>query len=471
MVAPAPGDCAEVNAALPRIAAARRQWLAPATWRPPHKNARRREAHHKLAGVVAMAQLGLHGGPKAVRLSEPDAFRWPPVSDDLIEAAAEVIRSGNWSLHRVSRELEERFAQYIGTKFALSHNNGTAAIHAAMFAVGVGPGDEVICQSYTYWASIMPALALGAIPVFCEIEERTLGLDPEDLERKITDRTKAIVVVHLHGVPSDMDAIMQIARRHGVAVIEDASHAHGARLNGRMIGSIGDIGAFSMQTSKLLPSGEGGMLTTDSQDYYERAVLLGHYERLGEVSNEKYRSYQRTCLGFKYRIHPVAAAIALHMLDRLDELNKRRNENLNRFYSQIADLPGVQLIEGVPGAEPVHYESAFLYKPWELGGLPLPKFIEALHAEGATGFGGVRYAGLHQQPLFLDLERHGRAEIYTVPKLPDGKPRYGPGTLPKTEDIMSRVVLTPTFPNASPELVDQYAEAVKKVVAHHKELL
>lgn len=418
-----------------------------------------------------MPTLAIHGGPKAVTLDEPEAMEWPMATEEEEQAVLEVIRGRDWSCPPVTRQFEEEFADYVGARFALAHNNGTSALHAAMFAVGVGPGDEVISQSYTYWATIMPALALGATPVFAEVEERTLGLDPQDVERKITERTKAIVVVHLHGVPADMDAIMAVAQRHGLAVIEDASHAHGAKLNGRHVGTIGHVGAFSLQTSKLLPAGEGGVLVTNERDYYERAVLLGHYERIPSLQNESYRRYARTCMGFKYRINPLAAAIARVQLRHLDERNARRNANIDLFCSLVRDLPGISVIDGVPGAEAVHYQHAILYHPQELGGLPREKMLEALHAEGATGFHAERYDGLHCQQLFLDLDQTGRCQLYSVPPAPGGERRYGPGTLPRTEDIMRRVILTPTFPAASEALVRQYASALCKVVENHSELL
>jgi dTDP-4-amino-4,6-dideoxygalactose transaminase len=316
----------------------------------------------------------------------------------------------------------------------------------------------------------MPALCLGAIPVFAEVEERTLGLDPEDVERKITPRTRAIVVVHLHGTPADMDAIMALARNHGIAVIEDASHAHGARLGGRAIGTLGDLGAFSLQSSKLLPSGEGGILVTAVREYYERACLLGHYERIASLENESYRRYDRTCYGYKYRINPLAAAIARVQLRHLDERNAVRNRNLDRFHAGIDGLPGLCVIKGVPGAEPVHYQNALLYVPGELGGLSRDRFLEACGAEGA-GMGGERYDGLHVQQVFLDFDRDERSEMYHVPRRDDGKPRYGVGTLPRTEDIMPRVILTPTFATADEELVDLYITAVRKVIEHHVDLL
>ncbi len=418
-----------------------------------------------------MSSLALLGGPMAVTLEEPEAMAWPVCTEEEEAALLEVLRGRDWSLPPVTRQFEREFAEYVGVEYALAHNNGTSALHAAMFAVGVGPEDEVISQAYTYWATIMPALALGATPVFAEVEERSLGLDPEDVERRITERTKAIVVVHLHGVPADMDAIMDIATRHGVAVIEDASHAHGGKLHGRSLGSLGHVNAFSLQSSKLLPAGEGGVLVTNEREYYERAVLLGHYERIGELHNEDYRRYSRTCYGFKYRINPLAAALARVQLRRLHERNARRNRNVELFQSLVGDLPGIQIVGGPPGGRAVHYQHAMLYKPEELGGLARERLLEAVVAEGARGFHAERYDGLHCQQVFLDFDARERSETYRVARRPDGKARYGAGTLPRTEDTMGRVILTPTFPHASEGLVRQYGEAVRKVVENHEDLL
>ncbi len=417
-----------------------------------------------------MSDLALLGGPRTITELPPDFGLWPMAGAEEEAAVLEVLRGGDWSLPQVTFDFEREFAAYVGAPFALAHNNGTSAIHAALFAVGVKPGDEVIAQSYTYWATMMPALCVGAIPIFAEVEERTLGLDPEDVERKITSRTRAIVVVHLHGQPADMDAINALARPRGIAVIEDASHAHGAKLNGRSIGMLGDVGAFSLQSSKLLPSGEGGILVTAEREYYERACLLGHYERIASLENEAYRRYARTCYGYKYRINPLAAAIARVQLRHLDERNAKRNHNIDRFHAGLDGLPGLHLVKGVPDAEAVHYQNAMLFVPGELGGLTRDRFLEACAAEGA-GMGGERYDGLHEQQIFLDFDADGISETYVVPRRDDGKLRYGHGTLPRTEDILQRVILTPTFAAAEDALVDLWIAAIRKVIEHHRDLL
>ncbi|MCL6568503.1 MAG: aminotransferase class V-fold PLP-dependent enzyme, partial [Meiothermus silvanus] len=180
---------------------------------------------------------------------------------------------------RVRARTQEEFAAWHGVRYALAHNTGTAALHAAMFGAGVGHGDEILCPSLTYWASALPALSLGATVTFVEVDPQTLTVDPEDIEHRITPRTKAIVVVHYCGYPCEMDPIIRIAERYGVKVIEDVSHAHGGLYLGRLLGTIGHVGAMSCMSGKALPIGEGGMLITDDPLIYQRAVAFGHYER------------------------------------------------------------------------------------------------------------------------------------------------------------------------------------------------
>src|SRR5688500_16659209 len=183
-----------------------------------------------------MATLAIHGGPKAVTSDPGELFRWPIITEEDEQAVLAVLRAGAMSETDVTRAFEAEFAAWHGTRFALAHNTGTAALHAAMFACGVGHGSEIICPSLTYWASALPAFSLGATIRFAEVDPNTLTIDPSDIEHRITEQTRAIVAVHYCGYPCDMDAIMAIAERHGVKVIEDVSHAHGGRYKGRLVG-------------------------------------------------------------------------------------------------------------------------------------------------------------------------------------------------------------------------------------------
>ncbi|HBV31531.1 MAG TPA: TetR family transcriptional regulator, partial [Verrucomicrobiales bacterium] len=241
--------------------------------------------------------------------SQAEANRWPILTEEDEQAVVEVMRSGNITTNPVARELEQEYAAFVDRKFALSHNNGTSALMAAFFAIDLQPGDEVIVPTATFWASVIPMLWLGAVPVFCECEEERLGLCPSDVEGRITDKTRAIVVVHLWGLPSKMTELRAIADRHGLKIIEDASHAHGASWRGKPCGALGDISVFSLQGDKLAPGGEGGVFLCDDEAFLERAMCMGDMMRMLELQTPAMR-FAGTTFGIKTRIAPVSAAIA-----------------------------------------------------------------------------------------------------------------------------------------------------------------
>ena len=188
--------------------------------------------------------------------NEAEAIRWPHFGDEEEQAVLEVLRDGNVSTHPVIRDLEADYASFCGRQYALAHCNGTAALMAAFFALDLRPGDEVLVPTATFWASVSPMIWNGLVPVFCESEASTLGIDPEDMRRRITPRTKAVVIVHLWGLPCKIAEIRALCAEHDLRIIEDASHAHGAVWHGEAIGSIGDVSVFSLQGDKLAPAGE-----------------------------------------------------------------------------------------------------------------------------------------------------------------------------------------------------------------------
>ena len=261
--------------------------------------------------------------------SDPgDLFDWPIITERDEEAVLEFLRARKMSAVDVTLQLEEEFADYHGVRYALGFNNGTASVHSAMFGCGIGVGGEVICQSPVIWASAMPAFSLGGTVVFADIDPDTLTLDPEDVERKITERTKAIVAVHYFGYPAEMDQIMAIASRHGVRVIEDVSHAHGGLYRGSKVGTIGDVAAMSVMSEKGLAIGEAGFLITDDQEIYERAVAFGHYERTGWMSGQMRHQIESPQLlglarvplgGCKYRMHQLSAAVGSVELEDFEQ--------------------------------------------------------------------------------------------------------------------------------------------------------
>ncbi len=398
------------------------------------------------------------GGPPAIDLDQHEANRWPIIGPEEERAVLDVLRSGRLSIHEVVGELENDYRQWLGVDHALAHCNGTSAILAALGAFGLQPGDEVIVPSATYWASVTPVLHCGGVPVFAETEERCLGLDPADVEAKITPRTRAMIVVHLFGMPSLMDELLEIARARGLKVLEDASHAHGALYHGRPIGTLGDAAVFSMQTNKLVPAGEGGMLVTNDAAVWEQAVRLGHYERLPALTSAN-RRFAATGFGLKLRLSPLNAAVARVQLRHLKERNRRRNDNIIRLSRRLAAL-GLDTFLAPPGVERVYFE--FLVRYDEAANrLPIADLVRALHAEGAD-VQRPRYPLLHQQPLFVE----GRwADVARLRGGPGELPVYDPRALPRTEAGNGSLLKLPSFPRADERLLDQYAMAFEKVLS------
>ncbi|MCX7805913.1 MAG: DegT/DnrJ/EryC1/StrS family aminotransferase [Planctomycetota bacterium] len=430
---------------------------------------------------TAEARLAILGGPKARRSDPRDIFRWPIITEEDEEAALEVLRRGAMSGTDVTEKFEEEFAAWHGVRYALAFNNGTAALHSAMWACGVRAGDEVIGPSLTYWASLLPALNLGATVVFAEARPDTLCIDPSDIERRVTPRTRAIVVVHYCGHPCDMDPILEIARPRGIKVIEDVSHAHGGLYKGRPVGTIGDAGAMSLMTGKSLAIGEGGMLITNDRGIFERAVAFGHYERTGKptrysnaacaVTDPALRRFAGVPLGgFKYRMHQISSAVGRvqlrHYRRRMEEIQKA----MNLFWDLLEGVPGIRPIrppEGSGSTMGGWYYPHGIYVPEELGGLPAARFCEAVRAEGVETQPGAN-APLHLHPFFreADVYGHGRPANFA-----SRDPCQGPGSLPVTEMIPDRCFSVPWFKHFRPEVIAEYAAAFRKVAEHADELL
>lgn len=392
----------------------------------------------------------------AVTLDQTEANRWPIITSEDEAAVLAVLRDGDLSTHPVTRELEKDYRAYFGTRHALAHCNGTAALLASFFAIDLKPGDEVIVPSATWWASVLPIMWLGAIPVFAETEPHRLGLDPRDIECKITSRTRAIVVVHLWGMPSRMTEILEIARRHDLKVIEDASHAHGARWRGKFCGTIGDIGVFSLQGHKLAPAGEGGMLLTDSDALMERVTLLGDVERIWQLPTSAKR-FAATSFGIKTRMSPLNAAVARVQLKHMDERNARRNANLEYLSHQLESL-GFDTFLPPPHVQRVYFEYLIRIDPTRIR-MPIEPLIEALQNEGCQ-VQHPRYPLVHQQPFFTE------GAFASIARLPESiaSPVYRPEALPQTEQANAQLLRLPAFPSATRELLDQYVLAFRRVL-------
>ena len=393
------------------------------------------------------------GGPAAVTHDHAAVCRWPHFDARDEQAVLAVLHDGNVSTHPVIRDLEREYAARFQRRHAIAHCNGTAALHAAFFALGLQPGDEVLVPSATFWASVLPMCWHGLVPVFCESEPERLGIDPADMERRITPRTRAVVVVHLWGMPSKMSEIRAVAARHGLKIIEDASHTHGASWHATSCGALGDISVFSLQGDKLAPGGEGGILLCDDDACYERALCLGDITRIIELPGAA-RRFAATSFGIKTRIAPLSAALARVQLAKLDEHNALRNANHRRLSLALEAL-GFDTFLAPPHIQRVYFE--YIIRPRDTG-LAIPHLIEALQAEGCR-ISLPRYPLLHQQPFFT--EGHWRAVARLGQECPPSD--YAQVALPNTEAAAHTLLRLPVFPNADNGIIGDYIEAFTKV--------
>lgn len=415
-----------------------------------------------------MAKLALLNGEKTVKIPSSTASL-PLVSDEAISAVVELMKKGEISTSPVVAEFEKNFAEYVGAKYSIAVNSGTTSLHEALFAVGVGPGDEVIVPSFTWIFTVAPIIAAHGIPVFCDVDIDTHCIDPEDIKRKITPRTKAIMVVHVWGNPANMDEIMKIAKENNISVIEDCAHAHGTMWKDKKVGVIGDVGGYSLQGSKTLAAGEAGILVTNNQEYYERAIAMGHYERVSTLpENSKYRKYT-TSLGFKHRVHPLGIAIVNTELKYLDEKNAIRSENARYFEEGIKHIKCIipqKTYEGGVRQYSYHYGR---YDETQLEGVSLMTFLQALKAEGVV-VGVIGYGRLHEAPLFIEKTPYGKG---CPGRCPHTEVEYStePVSLPNTEYLREHAfMMAPRFEKPCKELLDQYIEAYHKVVNNVSEL-
>lgn len=399
-------------------------------------------------------KLALLGGPKAVTLPPGNLFTWPIVTPDDEAAVLEVLRRGAMSGTDVTQAFEKEFAQWQGTTYALGYCNGTAAILGALFGCGIQQGDEVLCISTVYWAAVLPVRTLGATPLFADIDPQTLCMDPEDIEHRITERTRALIVVHNYAHPADLDPILVIARKHGLKLIEDVSHAQGGLYKGRKLGTFGDVAAMSLMTGKSLAIGEGGMLVTNDTQIYERAIAYGHYERFtaGNITTPDLQCYVGLPIGgVKHRMHQLSSAMGRVQLREYDARCVEIRQAMNYFWDQLAEVPGLRahrVDEAATGSTMAGWYAAHgLYYPEELRGLSLTRFAAAVQAEGAPCQSGANLP-VHQHRLLS-------------PPLP----------LPVSEGIGRRTFFCPWFKKFQPEKIEEYARAYRKVAENAHQLL
>ena len=400
-----------------------------------------------------MSSLAILGGTP-VRAEPWPAY--PQHGPEVQDAILRVARSSNYhpGFGGETAEFESAFAAYHGAAHAVAVASGTVALQAAMAAAGVGCGDEVIVPAYTYAASASAAVEQNAVPVFVDSEPASQGLDPDDVRRKITPATKAIVVVHANGYPCDIDATMAIADEHGLAVIEDCSHAHGARTKGRLVGTIGHFGAFSLQHKKNLSAGTGGVVLTDDAEAAERMrnMLSFFWHRIGH----------------NWLISEFSSAIAAAQLPMLDEKNAARRANAATVIEMLDGVSGVTPLPGLPETDPVYYNLILQYDEGAIGA-PRRVFVKALKAEGIPI--NMFYQPLQRWPIFAEADFYGQGCPFSCPRHAGGAPDYGAVSTPVAEAICDRVNLEiKVQPTASRRDMADVATAVRKVVTHAEDL-
>lgn len=386
-----------------------------------------------------------------VTLPHEPTCTWPLLDASDEAAVLRVLRDGNVTTHPVIRELEADYAAYTGRTHALAHSSGTAGLMAAYFALGLEPGDEVLVPTATFWASVLPMLWFGLVPVFCESEPGHLGPCPDDMRRRITPRTKAVCVVHLWGLPARMDEIQALCDEHDLRIVEDASHAHGARWRGVPCGRLGDVSVFSLQGDKLAPAGEGGVLLTDDPALHERAVCLGDITRIIELDTPA-RRFAATSFGVKTRIAPISAALGRSQLAKLDAHNARRNANHTRLCVALEAL-GLDTFLAPDHCERVWFE--FIVRPRDPE-VDVDALAAKLQAEGCR-VAAPRYPLLHEQPFFTE----GHWRDVARPPVEDGAQR---APLRTTALENARLLRLPNFPGEDNGIIDQYAGAFARAV-------
>ncbi|MGB9642632.1 MAG: DegT/DnrJ/EryC1/StrS family aminotransferase, partial [Candidatus Ratteibacteria bacterium] len=396
------------------------------------------------------------------------------ITKEMEEAVLKVLREWKMSSTDITREFERAFADWHGMKYGLGCNTGTAALHCAMYGAGIGVGDEIICQSTTYWASCLPAFSLGATVVFADIDPETLCIDPDDIEHRISPRTKAIMVVHYAGMPADMDRIIPIAKKHNLKIIEDVSHAHGALYKGKMVGTFGDVSGYSLMSGKAFAIGEAGIMLTDDRDIYDRAILFGHYERHSEIQNSELAKFAGLPWGgYKYRMHQMSSAIGLVQVKQFQKDMLEIDRAMNYFWDLLEGYPGIRAHRPPKNSNCTKggwYYALGRYVSEELEGLSITRFCEALRAEGVGWAHPGANKPLHLHPLFYNVDVYGHGKPTRI-VFSDRDVREKIGSLPNAEAMAKRVFTVPWFKHYWPERIQEYANAFKKVIENYKELL
>lgn len=430
-----------------------------------------RRSFVKTAGAAALAgaavsrltlteALASEGGAKTVTVPPEriaELRRWPRYGAAEKKRLHEMIDQG--ITYAENKQFETEWIAYTGTPFAKAHMNGSSALTSMYFALSldVPPGSEVMVPSYTFFSACLALRFSNLVPVFVDIDPKTACFDLEDAKRKLTPRTVAVEVMHSWGLPCEMDKIFGWAKEKGLVTLEDASHAHGSSMQGKKIGTWGDMAAFSLQGSKPLPAIEGGMGMYKTREYFERASAFGNYDAPVTFPQESpVHAYEGTGFGQKYRMHPYAAALARMQLKELDDHRAITMKNVRAVNDRLTQLPGVTEPRCRPDQERVYYSSNMVLVDFKSLGFSRGTLITALKAEGAD-------------VSFWDYPLQHKLKIYSEAKWWHHAPAI-PESMPGSEYINANHLMLPLFHGEAADVNEQYAKAFEKVWARRDAL-
>ena len=377
-------------------------------------------------------------------------FARPSIGEDAISDVADCIRSGWLVMGARTARFEESFSHYTGARYALAVNSATAGLHCAMMALGIGAGDEVITTPMTFAATVNAVILTGAKPVFADIDRNTLCITPENIERAVTKKTKAVIPVHFAGMPCDMDRIEAIADAHGLAVVEDAAHALGAEYRGRRIGAgrgARRLAVFSFHPTKNITTGEGGMVCTDDEELAEKIMMLrqngmskGAWNRYAAKGRADYDIFFP---GLKYTMTDMQAAIGNSQMRLLESFNRRRDEIVSFYMSGLSGLPGIILPQPAPWP---HKHSWHIFTPLidpDAAGFSRDEFMQRMRERNIGT--ALHYRALHLYSCYREMTG------------------ASPGSLPEAEYVSDRIVSLPLFPAMTDEDAEDVVSAVKEI--------
>jgi len=411
-----------------------------------------------------MTKLAINGGPKTFK--DGDVKNWPPIDKTDEAMVLDALYAENQTRGKHNIAFEEEFKEWNGNQHAIFTNSGTAALHMGIVGCGIGAGDHVLVTSYTWSSSATCILHHNAIPIFVDIDPETFLIDPKKIEASITPRTKAIVAVHLHGLCCDMDAIMDIAKRHNLYVIEDACQAHGATYKGKKAGTMGHCGAFSLNQNKCLSSGEGGIFVCDDEEIYNNACKLWSF---GETARpEQSRDYHAYALGWMYRNNEITAALARSQFAKYDYYFETLRANGNYLYENLNDIKG--LIQPYEPEECEHnwynYNLRLDFKALGVNDKQVElrdAVCAAIAAEGVGVCVWQRFI-LPEMTVFRAKNAYGGGFPWSIPGADEGvdyTPENYPNALAYSKCHMS-IVKTLRAPNGL-DVAGKVVEAVRKV--------